>query len=143
MQPSSGMMLSRRTMSEYGLGNLELARRLGFGGRRSGGWFRDLVGGGRGGHLRARGGGRTTMIVRNVGGSARDIAHRVGPRRGILGVLLLGGAIVGSVLLVRRMRRRREERGEIEGQGAETGGRGVLLRKRRRAMNEYIASTAR
>jgi len=141
MQPSGGMMFSRRTMSNFGLGSRDLSRRFGrgFGPRRSGEWFSDLVGGGRSGRLRARGGGRTTAIVRNVGGSARDIAHRVGPRRGLLGVLVVGGAILGAVLLARRMRERRHE---AEGESPEAGERKLSARKRRRAMNEYIASAS-
>lgn len=60
-------------------------------------------------------GGKTADAARFVGEGTVDLAKRVGPKRGIIGFVLIGGAVVGGYYLVRYLRSRAEEADEATG----------------------------
>jgi hypothetical protein len=72
-------------------------------------------------------GGKTADAARFVGEGTADLAKRVGPKRGIIGFVLLGGAAVGGYYLVRYLRARAAEADEA------TGGDGIKSEKVRNA----------
>lgn len=52
--------------------------------------------------------GGTAVFTRRVGNRSLHIARRIGPKRSVLGLVVLGAAIGGSIYLVRRLRARKE-----------------------------------
>lgn len=48
----------------------------------------------------------TSHLAHRVGRETASIARRVGPRRGLLGLVLLGAAVGGTIYLVRYLRAR-------------------------------------
>jgi hypothetical protein len=61
----------------------------------------------------------TAGVARRVGGGSIDLARKIGPKRGLIGLAVIGVATVGTVYLVRYLRARREEL-SLEGEGLET-----------------------
>ena len=57
-------------------------------------------------------GDSTKHLARRVSDSTVVLARRVGPRRGLIGLAILGAVVVGSVFLVRYLRRRSEQEGD-------------------------------
>jgi len=54
--------------------------------------------------------GRSTAgAARRVSDGSVDLARKIGPRRGLIGLALIGAATVGTIYLVRYLRARREE----------------------------------
>ncbi|MDX2090370.1 MAG: hypothetical protein SFX73_21105 [Kofleriaceae bacterium] len=51
----------------------------------------------------------TAALARRVGDGTADIARRVGPKRAVIGVAIFGAVVAGSIVLVRYLKRRREE----------------------------------
>lgn len=72
-----------------------------------------------------------------VGHGTSNLARRVGPARGLLGLALLGGAIVGSIYLIRYLRSREEEIAE-EGLEAGDARRRRMFRRRRRDVADFV-----
>ena len=70
----------------------------------------------------------TADFARRFGRGTADVAIRIGPRRGLIGLAVLAVAIGGSVVLVRYLRTRAEER-ELEGTGTQAS-RGARSRNR-------------
>lgn len=84
MQPTGDMKRhTRHFVSNIGHGTADFARRTGRG---------------------------TAALARRVGDNTADIARRVGPTRAVIGVAVIGAAVAGSIVLVRYLKRRREER---------------------------------
>jgi hypothetical protein len=52
--------------------------------------------------------GSAVDLAKNVSGSAAKLAKKVGPRRGLIGLAVVGGLIAGTVVLVRYLRARQE-----------------------------------
>ena len=74
----------------------------------------------------------TAGLVKRLGHGTTDLAKRIGPRRGLIGLAVLGGVVGGSIVLVRFLRarkleieRRRYEAGDDlrEGQAAKSSSR--------------------
>lgn len=61
-------------------------------------------------------GGKTADAAKFVGSGTADLAKRVGPKRGIIGVALIGGAVVGGYYLVKYLRARAAEADEVVGE---------------------------
>ena len=97
---------------------------------------------------------RIRCQAQDLARSSTELARRVGPTRGLVGLGLVAGAVTGTIVLVRYLRARADEQalaGEDQGtledtQGLEdpttTSGRRHrrLSRARRRAMSAYTAS---
>jgi len=54
-------------------------------------------------------GDSTAELAKRFGSGTADVAKRVGPKRAIIGVVVLGAVIGGSYLLVRYLRARKED----------------------------------
>lgn len=72
-----------------------------------------------------------------VGHGTSDLARRIGPRRGLIGLALLGGAIVGAIFVVRYLRSREAELAE-EGLEAGDRRRRTFRRRRQNAASEFV-----
>lgn len=55
-------------------------------------------------------GDSTGDLVRGVGCNTVSLARRIGPKRALLGVAILGAMVGGSIWLARYLRARKEER---------------------------------
>jgi hypothetical protein len=78
----------------------------------------------------------TAGVARRVGDGSIDLARKIGPKRGLIGLAVIGAATVGTIYLVRYLRARREELAmETEsGDEAVSGGRAPTpSAKRKRA----------
>jgi hypothetical protein len=76
-------------------------------------------------------GSGTANLARRFGSGTADVARRIGPRRGLIGLAVLAVTIGGSVVLIRYLRARADER-ELD----ETG----TARPNRRAMSRNHAN---
>lgn len=54
-------------------------------------------------------GGSAANLARNVGDSTVQLARRIGPKRGLIGLAILGAVVGGTIVLVRYLRARAEE----------------------------------
>ena len=52
----------------------------------------------------------STDLARRVGGSAADVARRIGPKRVLIGLAIAGVVVGGTILLVRYLRDRDDEK---------------------------------
>ncbi|HVK89201.1 MAG TPA: hypothetical protein VM513_34000 [Kofleriaceae bacterium] len=79
-------------------------------------------------------GGGTAALARRVGDNTVVIARRVGPRRAVIGVVAISAAIAGSIVLMRYLKRRREERQIVDYDALEepSTSAGVRVRERSR-----------
>lgn len=51
----------------------------------------------------------TGDLAKRFGSGTARLAKRVGPQRAIIGVAVIGGIVIGSILLVRYLRARKED----------------------------------
>ena len=54
-------------------------------------------------------GSSTAEVAKRVGSSTADLAKTIGPKRAIIEAVVIGGVVVGSILLMRYLRARKEE----------------------------------
>ena len=64
--------------------------------------------------LAAKVGGGTASVARKVGGGTVSVARAIGPKRGLIGLAVIGGAIVGGIYLARYLKRRAAEAESME-----------------------------
>lgn len=55
-------------------------------------------------------GSGTAGLATKLGGGTASLARRVGPKRSIIGLVVIGGAVVGGIYLSRYLKRRALER---------------------------------
>lgn len=82
--------------------------------------------------LAKRVGGSSADLAKRVGGGTVDLAKRVGPKRGLIGLALVGVAVGGTIVLVRYLKTRAEAM-ETEGEEAVANGAKKNRRKFTRA----------
>lgn len=64
-------------------------------------------------------GGGTADLARSFGSGTAHLAKRIGPRRGLLGLVAVAAAIGGTVVLVRYLRARSQNREELDVTGSD------------------------
>lgn len=62
-------------------------------------------------------GGNTASLARRVGSGSAKLARNVGPRRGLIGLALVGVAVGGGIFLARYLRARAAEANKQDAEG--------------------------
>jgi hypothetical protein len=67
-------------------------------------------------------GDSTGDFARRFGSGTADLAKRIGPKRAIIGAIVIGSVVAGSILLVNYLRARKEDL-PVEGADEQAGNR--------------------